>query len=413
MAYLIKHLRRTWQYIRVLCKWSLCAGIIGLAGGVVGALFHELVDHAASLRGEHHWILYLLPAAGLLLVFSYRMCGVTQDRGTNLVLTSLRSTDQVPVRIVPLIILATTLTHLCGGSSGREGAALQIGSGLSTLFGHLFRFDEKDRRLLTMCGMSAVFSAVFGTPVTAAIFSLEVVVVGVVQYSAFFPCIVSGLVAWETAQLFGLHGTSFTLAFVQDISLTLVAQVAAVTLATALCSILYIDCMHLSGHLYQILFPNPYLRIVVGGALVIGITMLLGTYDYNGAGMDVITRAIGGDAENLAFLWKILLTALTLGAGFKGGEIVPSFFVGATFGCVVAPLLGLDAGFGAAVGLVAFFCSVVNCPLASLALSLELFGGEHFLLFALVCALSYSASGYYSLYSVQKIFHSKLIKEPK
>jgi len=390
-------------------RWSIWAAIIGSLCGLVGALFHIAVDEAAALRETHDWLIFLLPLAGILLVAAYRFSGIKHDKGTNLVLRSIQSGERIPLRIVPLIFLGTVLTHLCGGSSGREGAALQIGSGLAVMLSKILCKSEEDIPVFTMCGMSALFSAVFGTPVTAAIFSMEVVTVGVIRYSAFFPCIFSGFVAWEVASCFGLHPTAFALPVHPELSASLVMHTAALTLLCVLCAIFFLQTMHAAEHLYRKYLPNAYLRVFVGACLVVLATMALGTRDYNGAGMDVIARAVSGESETFAFLFKIILTALTLGAGFKGGEIIPTFFIGATFGCTVGPLLGLDPGLSAAIGIIALFCSVVNCPLASLLMSVELFGSEHLLLFALVSGLSYSMSGYRSLYSSQRIIYSKLI----
>lgn len=410
--------RRVRYYGWAFLKWTVCAVAAGLCCGVAGGAFYRAVAWAGERFTACPWLLFLLPAAGLVIVWTYRAWGIQQDQGTNLVLQSLRGGPQVPLKVAVLIFLGTVLTHLCGGSSGKEGAALQIGaglvgSGIALPLDRLFHLDEKDRRLMTMCGMSGLFAAVFGTPATAALFSMEVVEVGVLRYAAFYPCLVASLTAWKVSQAMGVHGVSFPLAVQPAADLDLVLRVTVLTILCAGCSILFLTVMHGVGHLYRRLIADSYLRVAVGGCLVILATLLVGSRDYNGAGLTVISAAIGGEAVPWAFLMKILFTALTLGAGFKGGEIVPTFFVGATFGCTVGPLLGLDPGFGAAVGLVALFCSVVNCPVASLILSMELFGGDSLLLFALVCSLSYLMSGYYSLYDSQRIIYSKLGTEPK
>ena len=240
------------------------------------------------------------------------------------------------------------------------------------------------------------------------IFSIEVISVGILHYSALLPCLLSALVAYEISVALGVIPTAFPLLGLPEHNLLNMARVAGLALICALVSILFCVCMHQAGHWYKRLLKNPYLRVAVGAVLVIGLTLLCGTRDYNGAGMDVVARALAGQGRPEAFLLKILFTALTLGAGFKGGEIVPSFFIGATLGCAVGPLLGLDPAFAAAIGLVAVFCGVVNCPMASLVLSMELFGGSGMLLFALACAVSYLMSGPFSLYSSQKLVYSKL-----
>ncbi len=400
-------------YAFTLGKWLVCALVLGLVCGLIGSAFYYCIGWATELRGGSGWLVYLLPAAGIVIVALYRLCGVKNDEGTNLVLNSIRAENNIPLNMTPLIFTGTVLTHLCGGSAGREGAALQIGGSLGTALGRLFRLDEKDLHIITMAGMSALFAALFGTPVTAAVFSMEVISVGVVYYAAFLPCVVASATAALIANgVFHIAPTAFSVGLMQGASWDVLLRAAALAAGCALVSIVFVSCLHGAGRLYRRFLKNPYVRAAVGGAVIVLLTLLLGTRDYNGAGADVIARAVeGGSAKWYAFALKIVFTALTIGAGFKGGEIVPTFFVGATFGCAFGGLLGLDPGFAAALGLVGMFCAVVNCPLASLALSVELFGGGSILVFALVCAVSYLLSGYYSLYSGQHIVYSKLRAE--
>lgn len=402
--------RRVRAYLLTFVKWSACALVVGVACGVLGAAFHHAVELAAGLFGRFSWMLYLLPLLGLVIVGMYRAAGVTKDRGTDLVLASLRAGEPASLRAAPLIFAATVLTHLGGGSSGREGAALQIGAGVAALVSRVLGLHGRAARTTTACGMAGLFSAVFGTPVTAAVFSLEVCSVGRVDHAALYPCLLSSLTAWEVSRRLGGHAVRFTLSGVPEMGILSVARVAALTLLCALCSLLFLWVLHSVKHLMQRV-QNPYLRVVLGGAAIIALTTLVGR-DYNGAGMGIVTLAIGGSAVPWAFLLKMVFTALTIGSGYKGGEIVPTFFIGATFGCAVGPLLGLDPGFAAAIGLVALFCCVVNCPLASVLLAAELFGGAGLTFFALACALGYGMSGRASLYGEQRIVYSKLLEEP-
>lgn len=310
--------------------------------------------------------------------------------------------------MAPLIFVSTVLTQLCGGSAGREGAALQIGAGTASFLARVFRLKDRDSRQLTMCGMCALFSAVFGTPITAALFSMEVYRVGRMRYSALFPCLSASITAWEVSRYMGTAGIAMPTLPATSADVGTVLRVLLLSLICAAASILFLVVMHSTHKLYLHFFNNPYLRAAAGGVLVVLTTLLLGSRNYNGAGMDIVAAAVGGSAVPWAFLAKILLTALTIGAGYKGGEIVPSFFIGATLGCTIGPLLGLDAGLAAAAGMVALFCSVVNCPVASMFLSVELFGGSHLWLFGLVCGVSYLMSGYYTLYADQEIVYSKL-----
>jgi len=400
-------LQRIRRYLVFFFKWTALAVLTGGICGAVGALFHYAVNTADRLFAAHGWLLYLLPAAGLAIALLYHLAGVQRDQGANLVMLSLHTGEPIPRGVVPRIFAGTVLTHLCGGSAGREGAALMIGAGIATWMEGRLNMKEDAARLMTMCGMSALFSAVFGTPVTAAIFSMEVAAVGVFRYNALYPCLTASLTGWEVSSLLGTEPELMPAVAFPEGDLGTILQVAALALLCALCSILFLSVMHLAGRLYQRYLPNLFLRAAAGGVLVILATLLLGTRDYNGAGMGLAAAAVEGKAVPWAFLAKILLTALTMGAGYKGGEIVPAFFIGATLGCTAGPLLGLDPGFAAAIGLVALFCSVVNCPIASIVLSVELFGGGLWF-FAVACGVSYLMSGYYSLYAEQRIVYSKL-----
>ena len=401
-----KELRIASQFVQAFGKWLGIAGVIGVIGGLVGAAFYLSIAGVASLWSQNAWLLWLLPIAGVCIVASYQLTRM-QGKSTNTVIDMIHTGERVPLLLAPVIFAATTVTHLCGGSAGREGAALQIGGSLGCNIGGLFRLDDKDMRLATFCGMSAVFAALFGTPLTAAFFALEVVSVGVVHYSGLVPCMTSAIVAYGVTQLFHIAPTHFT---ISALALTgdMLWRVAILAILCALMSIVFCVVMHGVEHVSKKLLPNAYLRVLVGGALLIALTKLLGTTDYNGAGAAVLKSAVEqGVAVPSAFLWKLLFTAITLGVGFKGGEVVPSFFVGATFGCVVGPLLGVPASFAAAIGLVAVFCGAVNCPGASIMLSIELFGSEGLVYFAVACGVSYMLSGYYGLYSSQKIAYSK------
>ena len=387
-------------------KWLLFACLIGGIMGVVGSGFHYAIDWGTELRQAHRWLVCLLPVAGLVIVASYHVTRMEDDRGTEFVLASVREGKALRFRTAPLIFLGTVLTHLTGGSAGREGAALQLGGCISGSLGRVLRLDDKDERVITMCGMAAGFSALFGTPLSAAVFAMEVESIGVMYYAALVPCVLSALIADLISSLLGVASTADTLETVPGFSPVVFLQVIGLGVLCGALASLFCRAMRLGGRLYGKL-SNPYLRIALGGVLVAGLSLLEGSGDYNGAGMQVITAALAGSAVPWAFVLKILFTVLTLGAGFKGGEIVPCFFVGATFGCVVAPLMGMDAGFGAALGLVAVFCGVTNSPMTSILLGYELFGGQGVALMALCASVSYLLSGYSGLYKEQKIMYSK------
>lgn len=417
-----RHPRRLLDHPLTFVRWLVFSAVIGLAAGGVSTAFYYAFVWVTGLRAAHPALLFLLPAGGAAIVLLYRVCRVERDRGTNLVLAAVRENAALPLRTAPLVFLSTILTHLLGGSSGREGAILQIGGSISSWIGRLMRLDDKDSRVITMCGMAAAFSALFGTPLTAAVFAMEVVSVGVMYYAAIVPCFLSSLIGLEVARYFGVPGTSFSLDGVPSLTPLTLAQSVGMGVLLAILSVCFCRLMHAVSHLYDRFLPNRLARAVAGGFLVIALTYAVwlwnpGTYDYNGAGEAVIRAAVGGQARPEAFLLKMLFTAVTLGAGFKGGEIVPVFFTGAAFGCTAAPLLNLHPSFGAGLGMVSLFCGVTNCPLSSLLLALELFAAGGTLpmsslgLFAVCIAVSYMLSGYYGLYSEQKILYSKFRPE--
>ncbi|MBC8575531.1 chloride channel protein [Oscillospiraceae bacterium BX1] len=398
-------MRRAAYYSSNFVKWSLLATFVGLFVGGISTLFGHLLLFVNSYRYAHERVVWLLPLAGLAIVFLYRISDSANPRGTNLVIEAARSEEKLPARMAPLIFVSTILTHLCGGSAGREGAALQLGGSLGQLLGDKLRIEEENRNIMVMCGMSAGFSALFGTPIAAAIFPLGLASIGMIYYTALVPCTISSLVSYWVALYFGLSPERFHLAAFETTPI-LALRVVLLAVLCAVVSILMCAVLHQTGKLFQSIFPNQYLRIVVGGSLVCLAAALFGR-DYLGAGMHIIERAIEGEATPAAFLLKLLFTAVTLGAGYKGGEIVPTLFVGATFGCTAGGLLGIPPSLAAALAMIAVFCGVTNCPLVSLLLAFELFDFACPELFLLAAAVSYMLSGYRSLYSAQKILHPK------
>ncbi|MCI5857380.1 MAG: chloride channel protein, partial [Agathobacter sp.] len=310
-------------------------------------------------------------------------------------------------RMAPLIFVSTLITHLFGGSAGREGAALQMGGSIGNSIGKFFKFDEKDKHVMIMCGMSAAFSALFGTPMAAAIFPMEMVSVGVMYYIALVPCVISSLVAHGIAVSFGVSNELFLIGEVPEFGILSSVKISALAILCALVSILFCVILHQTEHLYRKFFKNPYLRVFAGGCFVVLLTCLVGSQSYNGTGINIIENCINGTVRPEAFLLKMVFTALTLGAGYKGGEIVPSFFTGAAFGCLFGNLLGFSPTLCTAVGMTSVFCGVTNSPITSLLISFELFGYDGMPYFLLATAFSYMLSGYFGLYRSQKIVYSK------
>ena len=388
-------------------RWMLFAIITGFVVGGVGILFVKGLGLANNFRGEHPEIILCLPLAGLALVFLYKISNYENDKGTNLVISTLHAESQIPFRMAPLIFVATITTHLFGGSAGREGAALQLGGSIGNQLGRWFHLDEDDTRLIVMCGMSAAFSAIFGTPLAAVIFAMEVATIGGMQYAAFVPCMCSSLIASSFATAMGCHAEAFAITEPVDFALVPALLILLLGILCAFVSILFCQALHTSGHLFKKYLPNPYIRIVVGALAIILLTIILKTSAYSGAGVNLIEEAFSGEAPKMAFLWKIVFTAITLGIGFKGGEIVPSFCIGATFGCLFGTLVGLSPSLCAAVGMVAVFCGVTNSPITSLVIGFEMFGFDCMKYLLSGVAISYMLSGYTGLYSEQTIMQSK------
>ena len=388
-------------------RWVIFAILSGLIVGGIGTLFYFGMYLVTLTRTKNPWLIFLLPVSGLVIVGCYRLLHDEKDTGTNLVLSAIHSDEELPLRMAPLIFLSTLITHLFGGSAGREGAALQLGGSIGNGLGKLFCFDDKDKHIMIMCGMSAAFSALFGTPMAAAVFSMEVVSVGVMYYAALVPCVISSLVASMVARYFGVAQELFLIEKIPAFRLLPAVKISVLAVLCAGVSILFCIMLHSSDHLYKRFFKNAYIRIFVGGCLVIALTLLVGDQTYNGAGMNMIEQYMQGQVPPEAFILKMLFTAVTLGAGFKGGEIVPSFFTGAAFGCLFGNLLGFSPSLCTAVGMTAVFCGVTNCPITALLISFELFGYDAMPYFLLAVAFSYMLSGYYGLYSSQKIIYSK------
>ena len=393
-----------------LFRWTLLAVCTGVLCGGIGTLFHLAVEWVTEQRTEHVWLLWLLPAAGIAITALYKATGCV-GKGTNDVLRAVQDGSSVTPWLVPAIFLGTVLTHLCGGSAGREGAALQMGGSIGWNLGTLLRLKDHDRRTATISGMAAFFSALFGTPLAAACFAMMVEDVGLTFTAAFVPAFTSALIAYGCSLVFGIAPTHFALT-APELNVHTALLVILLGVACAAVSRLFCYTLHFMEHTVPKLLPNPWVRVFAGGVLVIGFSYLFGVGRYNGAGMSVIIAAVEqGQALPWDFLCKIFLTALTLACGFKGGEVVPSFFVGATFGCVVGPLLGLPAGFAAAVGLVSIFCGATNALIPSILLAFELFSGAGLELIALGCGICYMLSGHHGLYSSQTFVTNKLRSE--
>lgn len=394
--------------VKKLVKWLVISTGIGLIVGTVSSLFGHALAFVNDFRAQYPLIVLALPFAGLIIVFLYRFFKNTDDKGTNMVISSIHSSTDIPFKMVPLIFISTVITHLCGGSAGREGAAIQLGGSIANRLGKVIRLNENDQHIIIMCGMSAGFSALFGTPMAAAIFSLEVISIGIMHYSALVPCVTAAMIAHFVAAFLKVPPETFPVAGVPQMTPAIFFKLVLFAALVGGISILFCIVLHTVEHLYKRYLKNTYIRIFAGGCIIILLSVVLQTHFYLGSGIGIIGHIFHtGTANWYTFLLKILFTALTLGAGFKGGEIIPSFCIGAAFGCAVASLFGLPAALVAACGMVGLFCGVTNCPLTSLLISFELFGFEGMPYYLTTVAVSYMLSGYYGLFRAQKIMYSK------
>ena len=406
MAWLQK-LHNPQYYVKAFLKWALLGLLVGTVGGLLGAGFHHALHFVTHLRGENNWLIFLLPLGGLLSVAIYRVFGLRNNRGTNEIIDAILDGKPVSPMVAPVIFLASAITHLFGGSAGREGAALQLGGSVASGIGKLLKLNEKDRTVLIMSGMSAVFAGLFGTPLTATIFCMEFESVGTLFTPALLPCYLAAFVASRVSFALGVHAETYILSTAVSLGAATVLRFAVLAVLISLLGIAMCKVFHGAEHLAAHHLPNPFLRIAVGGVLIAGMTLIVGDHRFNGAGMDMALGAVAGSTDWYNFLVKMLFTAVTLAAGFKGGEIVPTFCIGATFGCLVGGLLGLEPGVAAAVGLVGLFCCATNSPLASIVLSVEMFGGANLYLFALICVICFVLSGHSGLYASQIIQFTK------
>lgn len=392
-------------------KWLLLATGMGILTGTLGAGFYYCLSGATVFRQEHPFLILGLPLGGLFIVWLYRVMGREHDKGTNTVISAVRQENTISWKMAPLIFVGTIVTHFFGGSAGREGAALQMGGSIGNGMANALKMDKKNITMMIMCGMSGMFSALFGTPMAAAIFAMEMVSVGILYYAALVPCVVASLVASQVAKALKVHAEHFTIVDLPELTFQATWRVVVLAILCAGLSIIFCTALHKTEKLLEHKFKNPYMRVVSASLIIIVLTILVRSTDYMGAGMEVIERAMSGETRPEAFMLKILFTALTLTAGFKGGEIVPTLFIGSTFGCLVGQLLGLSPSLCAAVGMIALFCGVTNSPIASLLLSLEMFGMEVWPYMLLAVAISYMLSGYKSLYKSQRIVYSKMSPE--
>lgn len=403
----LEHLHHPEKYFRIFFKWGLLGLIMGLIGGVLGAVFHHALHFVTELRAEHNWLIFLLPLGGLMTLGIYRLFRIKDNRGTNEIIDDVLNGKPVKPQIAPVIFGASAITHLFGGSAGREGAALQIGGSTASALAGIMKLKEEEQTVMIMSGMAAVFAGLFGTPLTATLFTMEFASVGTIFSPALLPCYLAAFTASSVSEAMGVTAETVILDKMVEFTATTNFRVLVLAFGVGILGIAMCYLFHQAEHLAKKWLPNPWIRITLGAVVLVVLTLLVGDHRYNGAGMNMALAAVEGEANWYDFLMKMLFTAITLAAGFKGGEIVPTFCVGATFGCVLGGLLGLDPGISAALSLVGLFCCVTNSPIAAIILSIEMFGSLNLYLFAFVCVIAFVISGNWGLYSSQIIQFSK------
>ncbi len=399
--------KKFFEHLVICFKWVLISMFTGVVIGLISTAFAYGLTYATSFRTSHKYIIIAVPLAGLLITFLYEKFGSKVSRGTNMALAAINSDEEIPIIMLPLIFVSTIISHLFGASVGREGAALQMGASFGNAFAKVLKLNENDKKVLIMTGMSAAFSALFGTPLAATIFSMEVVSVGVMYYAALVPCVVSSITAISLAKSLGVTYATYHLMSVPEFTPYTIVMTVVLGILFALVSIMLCTVLTLTERGFMYWIKNPYVRTVAAGLLIVVFSFVSKTGDYNGLGSNVIAAALTGNAVWYAFILKMILTSVSLAGGYKGGEIVPVLFIGATFGCAFGDLLGMSPAFCAALGMVAVFCGVTNTPIASLIIGIEMFGLSGLWFFCISIALSYMLSGYFGLYNSQLILYSK------
>ncbi|MGO4544734.1 voltage-gated chloride channel family protein [Paenibacillus sp. 2TAB23] len=388
---------------KYMFKWLLIAGAVGILTGSAAALFLASLDWVTDTRSKQPWLLWLLPAGGAFISFLYLRFGKEAGRGNNLIIEQIHSGEgAIPLRMAPLVLLGTLVTHLFGGSAGREGTAVQIGGSLSEWFGKLIRLKPLDRKIILMCGISSGFGAVFGTPLAGAVFGLEVLAIGVISYEALLPCFIASFAGHLVTSAWGIKHIHYAIGEIPDLSWLLVAKIFFAAVMFGLAAFLFTQLTRACKQVFSAWLKNPVLKSAVGGLIIIVLVYALGTRDYLGLSLPLIQQAFQEAASPLTFLLKTFFTALTLGTGFQGGEVTPLFVIGATLGSSLGGLLHVSIPLLAAIGFVSVFSGAAKTPLACFIMGIELFGSDAAVYLFIGCVIAFLCSGRIGIYEAQK-----------
>jgi H+/Cl- antiporter ClcA len=399
----------TRERLTALGRWLVLGSLVGLSCGGASALFLWLLARATSFRELHEYWVYALPLAGLVIGAIYERFGQSIKAGNNLIIDTIHDDGpEVPLRMAPMVLLGTVLTHLFGGSAGREGTAVQMGASLADALAQRLKLDRRLRRQLLAAGAAGGFGSVFGTPLAGALFGLEFIVLGRIEYEALVPALVASVVGDLTTRSLGITHTLYPAALAVPLTPLLAAKWLLFAAAIAIVTVSFIELLHWLKRRGEGWVPRLPLRMFLGGIAVVAAWQLVGTSDYLGLGVPTIVRAFSDPSlPPAAFALKLLFTVITLGAGFLGGEVTPLFFVGAALGNLLSRLLDIPLELGAGVGMAAVFAAASNTPLALSIMAMELLGAPIFPHVAIVCVLAYVLTGQRSIYSAQRLRSSK------
>jgi H+/Cl- antiporter ClcA len=394
-----------------LGRWIPVASAVGVMAGSASALLLDSLTLATDVRESYRWLILLLAPAGLLVGYVYKVFGSSVEAGNNLILEEIHDPKAViPVRMTPLVLLGTFMTHLFGGSAGREGTAIQTGASLADQLTRPLGLNSRDRRILLMSGISAGFGSVFGTPLAGAIFGIEVLAFGTISYDAIAPCFIASFIGDLITKAWGVHHTIFTVAEVPALHVSGIFYSTIAGIVFGLVAMAFAQTTHGISHLSRRFVSFAPMRPFVGGIIVSAAVFLMGTTKYIGLGIPTIIASFHTKLPPYDFAVKSILTSLTLGTGFKGGEVTPLFFIGSTLGNALSRILPLPSSLLAGMGFVAVFAGAANTPIASTLMAVELFGAEAGAYASIACVLSYLFSGHSGIYHAQRVGRSKHVR---